>query len=238
VVSGVAFDKARSERRAFDGLVLGWDVPTIVMVHASLEAYEGQLERYHPFARDELVRSRASYVALGHYHRFSDLGSACYPGTPEGISFDAPETGDRFVVVGEIGDDGTATFESVKINQRVMKSVDLDCTQFDSSISLFDTVRKLCDRNSLLQLRFKGTPVSEVNSALWELEERFRESCLYITADLDGISSPPDLPVDDCTIRGRFCSHILGQIEECADPERRRVLQRALELGLAAFSEE
>lgn len=241
-VSGIAFHRTKSDRRAFEGLKTPADVPALVLVHASYEVFEGQLERYHPFSVGELSGVGACYVALGHYHRFNPIraGSvtACYPGTPEGISGDAAETEDRVFVVGEIGDDGSIAFEPVKVNRRTMRSVELDCTSFESQTSLFDAVRKLCKPDVLLELRVAGTPTGEVAAVLEGLPDRFKESCVHLSLDASNLSLPADIPADDRTIRGRFCTRLLQQINDCADIERQRLLRRALELGLAAFSEE
>jgi len=240
-VCGTAFDRSNSERRAFEGLKTPDDLPTIVMAHASYEVFEGQLERYHPFSVNELKTVRAAYIALGHYHKYNALNvvgtTACYPGTPEGISFDSVETEDRHVIIGTVRKDGTSTVEPVKINSRVMRSAEIDCTSFDSQTSLFDAVRKLCDPIALVELKLTGAPTPEIEPILRDLPERFRESCAYLTVDTEDISITPDLECSDRTIRGRFCQELVAQIEATADPDRRRVLKRALELGLAAFAE-
>lgn len=240
-ISGTAFDKSKSERRAFEGLEIPSGMPSVVLLHASYEVFEGQVERYHPFSASELTDTGASYVALGHYHRFNCIPAggvvACYPGTPEGISFDSPETGDRSVIVGEITDGGVA-IEPVKINSRTMKACEVDCTTFDSQMSLFNYVRKLCEPNSLVRINLTGSPNSDVAAGLSQLAGRFKESSAYLSIDSSGLLLPTDLPADDRTIRGRFCKHMLGQIEASTDPERKRQLSRALELGLAAFSED
>ncbi|HEY3297274.1 MAG TPA: DNA repair exonuclease [Armatimonadota bacterium] len=239
-ISGIAFHRAKSERRALEGFERVGDMPSIVMVHASYEMYEGVLDRYHPFSASELSAVDASYIALGHYHRHNPIpcGSvtACYPGTPEGISFDQSEVEDRFVVIGEVEDDGRVNLEPVKVNRRTMRAAEIDCTSFDSQTGLFDAVRKFCEANVLLQLKLTGTSNSTVDSAVQEIPERFRDSCFYMTLNSD-LSLPSDLEADDRTIRGRFCRHLLTQIEEAPDPERRRVLRRALELGMASFSD-
>ncbi|MHB0912030.1 MAG: metallophosphoesterase family protein [Armatimonadota bacterium] len=230
-VCGIA--TSGDQTRAFEGYRAP-DLPTIAVAHASFESFEGQIERYNPFSAEELPP--AEYVALGHYHRFNPVSArACYPGTPEGIGFDQAETEDRHVVVGEITK-GSATFEPVKINRRVMKSVEIDCTSFESQVSLFDAVRRHCDTNALLKIKFTGAPLPEVDIAIRDVPERFRESCLHLAVDQSGLSTPTDLPMDDATICGRFCKQLLSQIESTADPERRRLLHRALEVGIAAFA--
>jgi DNA repair protein SbcD/Mre11 len=238
-VAGIAFNRRNSGRRAFDGLEMPTDMPSIVLVHASFEAFEGQLQQYHPFSLGELMSADASYIALGHYHKFNPLtSSCCYPGTPEGIGFDLAETEDRFVVIGEIGDDGAAAFEPVKINRRTMRHADIDCTTFESQSSLFDAVRSLCERDALVELKLFGAPPADIAPALEELAARFKESCLHLAVDASDLAPPVDAAADDRTIKGRFCSHLLKQMEETADPERRRLYRRALELGLTALAEE
>lgn len=239
-VAGYAFDKTQSDRRAFDGLDLPDDVPSILLLHASLESFEGQLEQYHPFGQKELEACGAVYVALGHYHRLNirregDV-TACYPGSFEGLGFDAPETEDRHVVIVEIGEDGAVALEPVKVNLRTTRSAEIDCTSFETASALDDAVRRLCDQATLVQVRLTGTPVQELMASIDEIPVRFRESCLYITVDTSGLSSPQDISLDN-SIRGRYCKYLLDQIESASDPDRRRLLRRALDLGLTAFSD-
>lgn len=240
-VSGIAFHRSKSERRALDSLAVPEGIPGIVLSHASFEQFEGQMDKYHPFSARDIATSGASYIALGHYHRYGALSesgtTACYPGTPEGLGFDNVETEDRQVVLGTIHDDGRAEIEPIKINRRTMRDAQLDCTSFDSRTSLFDAVRRLCDQNALLRLRLSGTPNAELTEALDEIPERFRESCLYLTIESADLQAHADFNIDDRTIRGRFCKHLLSQLEGTTDDEQRRLLRRALELGLAAFSE-
>lgn len=239
-VAGCAFDKAQSDRRAFDGLDLPKDMPYILLLHASLESFEGQLERYHPFGLPELEGCGAAYVALGHYHRLNTVTAgnvtACYPGSFEGLGFDGPETEDRHVVVGEIGEDGAVGLDPVNMNLRTMRSAEIDCSSFESSSALDEAVRRLCDQATLVQLRLTGTPVQELAASIEEIQRRFRESCLFIAVDTSGLSTPQDVRVDN-SIRGRFCKYLLEQIEGTSDPERQRLLRRALDLGLTAFSD-
>jgi hypothetical protein len=78
--------------------------------------------------------------------------------------------------------------------------------------------------------------MQELAASIEEIQSRFRESCLYIAVDTSGLSTPKDIHLDN-SIRGRFCRYLLEQIEGTSDPERQRLLRRALDLGLTAFSE-
>lgn len=239
-VAGAAFDRTQSGRRAFDGLELPKELPCILLLHASLESFEGQLERYHPFGLSELEQCGAAYLALGHYHRLNTMTAggvtACYPGSFEGISFDGPETEDRHVVIGEIGENGEVSLDPIKMNLRSMRGAEIDCTSFETPAALDDAVRRLCDPAALVQVRLTGTPAQELTASIDELQARFRESCLYIDVDTSGLSNPQGIHLDH-SIRGRFCRHLLDQIEGTSDTERQRLLRRALDLGLSAFGD-
>lgn len=240
-IAGIAFDKSNSSRRAFDGLALAGDLPTIVLVHASSETFSGQLQDYHPFSGNELLSTKAAYVALGHYHRFNIMSTgstkACYSGTPEGIGFDPPETEDRFVIVGEIDDGGRLNLEPIKINNRVMRRLEIDCTSFESEASLLEAIRQHCAPNALIELRLVGNPNPELTTAFENLPDRFKNSCAYLSVNTDGLSAGREFPADDRTIQGRFCKYLQDQIESTSDPERQRLLRKALDLGLAVFGE-
>ena len=79
-------------------------------------------------------------------------------------------------------------------------------------------------------------PAPELTASIDELQARFRESCLYMSIDTSGLSSLSGMHLDH-SIRGRFCKYLLDQIEDSPDPERQRLLRRALDLGLSAFSD-
>lgn len=239
-VAGSAFDRTESERRAFDGIELPKDVPCILLLHASLESFEGQLERYHPFSIEELEGCGAAYVALGHYHRLNLLASdgvtGCYPGSFEGLGFDGPETNDRHIVFGEIAEDGRVATEPVKVNRRTMRAAELDCTSIETQAALDEAVRRLCDANSLLSLKLTGAPIQDLLPSIEEIPARFRESAAYIEVDSSALGGAPDLCLDN-SIRGRFCKHLLDQIESAPDQDRKQLFRRALDLGLSALSD-
>lgn len=240
-IYGIAFNRGKSERRAFDGLTIDPALKSIVMVHASYESFGTQLEKYHPFSASELAETNASYAALGHYHKFNPIvdaahhSCACYPGTPEGISFDTAETGSRFIVIGEIGDDIGASIEPVKINRKTMKSEIFDCTSFQTEASLLDGVRAICEQNAIIQLKLSGSAPAEMASAISSLPERFKDSCNYLSLAVSSLSLMNDLPEMDITIRGRYYKFMLDQIEGTTDKERKKLLRKSLELGLIAL---
>lgn len=238
-ITGIAFDRGGHHRRAFDGFPETPDAVNIVLTHASYELFEGQVERYHPFSAQEIEAVSADYVALGHYHSRSTIGgkAACYPGSPEGISFDQAETGSRSVIIGRI-EDGSTALEEVEINTRAMKSAEIDCTTYDSETSILSAVRVLCDKNALVEIELTGTPCPEIRRALDNIENRFREACYYLAVDKSALSVPTDISLSDRTIKGRFHAAMAQKIEEASDPEKKRLLKRALQLGLAAFSKD
>ncbi len=242
IVAGIAFDKGNPSRPAFEGLDLPSDLPAIVLVHASYENFEGQIERYHPFSFADLSQVPAAYVALGHYHRLNVIScentTACYPGTPEGISFDPSNVEKRYVIIGQIDDDGKVAIEQVPVNRRMMRSAEIDCTSFESPDALLEAIRKVCDPAALIEVRLTGTPPDELIPTLQEVYERFKDSCYWLAIDQSSLTRLPKVDSNDRTIKGLFKQYIIKEIENTSDPERRRLLLRALDLGLSALSEE
>lgn len=241
-IGGIAFNPKDSKRRAFENMEVAPDFFTILLTHASYEVFQGQIEEYHPFSAAELEHVPAVYVALGHYHRFNTIDSgkvkACYPGSPEGLGFDQAETGERYVVIGKVADDGQVEIEPVQINTRLVYSSEIDCTSFESVDTLHERLRNICKQNAIVNVRLTGTPGREILHAIDEIAERFKESCYYLSVDTSGLVSPIEQFSEDRTMLGMFRKYMIDQITKAEDPERQRLLRRALDLGLAAFEKE
>jgi exonuclease SbcD len=237
-IYGSAYDVGKPNRRAFEGLNIDTGFKTIVMAHASYESFGTVMSSYHPFSAAELAELNASYTALGHYHKFNPLMnrlSASYPGTPEGISFDTAESGSRYVIFGEIGNEIGTSIEPIQVNRKVMKSDELDCTSFQTEASLLDAIRFICEKNALIEIKLQGTMLPELIPIVAGIPDRFRESCQYMSIVTNALSSAMEVSESDMTIRGRFYQYMMSQINETKDPHRATLLRKALELGIAAL---
>ena len=86
--------------------------------------------RYGPVTREQIARSKADYIALGHIHQYSGLqrdGDTfwAYPGCPEGRGFD--ETGGKGVLSVRTGSGGTEV-RFVPLCRRRYWSLEADVT--------------------------------------------------------------------------------------------------------------
>jgi len=108
-VYGAAFDTPSCPRSLLSGFrsdgLLGVN---LMVMHADVG---GSAPQYNPVSEEELTASGLSYFAAGHIHKHSGILSAgktlyAYPGCPEGRGFD--ETGEKGVILGDIGADGHA----------------------------------------------------------------------------------------------------------------------------------
>jgi len=108
VVHGAAFTGPERDSPALTGRAVPEDGMThLFCLHGDMG---NPASRYGPVTREQIARSRAAYIALGHIHQCSGLqqdGETCwaYPGGPEGRGFD--ELGDKGVLAGRVGSGGT-----------------------------------------------------------------------------------------------------------------------------------
>ncbi len=208
----------------------------IGVFHGSLD-WNGLPDRSLPLSSVKLASVGYDYVALGHYHGFSEKktgkGIAVYPGATEFKSFDDPGTG-HIIIVSWNG--CITSTEKVPISVRTSESIDLDISMIES----YDELKLLCrsgsDINKILQINFMGTPRFNLNEdhLLEELEAEYfnieikNKARYYSDYFLDKVIHEP-------TVRGVFAKRMKDRIESVHDDREQKVLEQALLKGLQAL---
>lgn len=210
----------------------------IVVVH-------GGDERYHPFRPGDLAALGADYVALGHIHKqgvlYEEDGRviARYPGSPEALSFGEP--GVHGVYVGSLSKQ-VNSLQFHPTGRREFVTLNLDVTGVTTVEELqemlltadsADRRQSHCYRINLTGAVDLGLPID-----LPVLQERLAPQ-FYLLRLIDQTRPDYDLAAisRERTARGLFVQRLLA-LEEAAASELERVrVQRALQIGLAAFAE-
>lgn len=216
----------------------------IFVAHASLKGSpEWDMRRKDlPVALEDLLSSGMHYVALGHYHGFSESpqggGRAetkvVYPGTLEGKAFG--ENGPRYLVVASF-EDGRVRVEKHPFNKRVLeeKVFSLDLEPVSDEEELLEKLESLGNENLLLKLTVTGRPDFVVRSDF--LTGALAGKFFYIEID-DATSLLSSLPVEEIlgerTIRGMFVRKLKEAIAATPEPA---TYELALKEGLSAFAE-
>jgi len=233
-VHGIAYDPEK-----FDKHILK-DIPeplpdkyNIALVHGSYKFMDFGDENYYPIEKEEIESSKMDYIALGHFHTFHEIGTsvpACYPGTPDGLGFN--ETGKKGVVLVELDKKGVVITPN-NINSRVYETYELECTDLVNEMEIGDKIREHSDPNKLLRVKLFGVPETFIKLDSDALLEEIENSFFHLEI-IDNITSPSYLQEDN-TIKGAFITKIQKKISSSTDPEEKKLLERALRLGIQAL---
>ena len=230
-----------------DNFAIG-DRLSILLLHGDLDS---PLSRYGSIRSQDLSRSGADYVALGHVHNAPDelfsFGTAAgaYAGFPFGRSFDERGFGSARVITLTEKDDGSSPIlssERIRVSDSRFEVLNIDVTGCESDDEAADLLRHFFTENAL------GAETALRLSLSGEVSPRYTPDTKALTARLsvDGAPAPlllsdHTLPVldggyleQDLTLRGELYRTLKPRMLEGSEEERRDAAL-ALRIGLAAI---
>jgi DNA repair exonuclease SbcCD nuclease subunit len=242
-VHGFGFDGPEISRNPFGHLTIPNDGRIHVAVgHGSeMGALPANKGAYAPFRAEQAAPDGLVYLALGHYHGMKQISGPfrthmCYSGAPEGHDFGEP--GPHYHL--EVTIDGEQVRVETAISCRTIYTVhQLDCTSFETSQQVVDSVRALALGNpqaEIARVTLAGAPIApwrhEIPAIRDALAPNFERldliDALETAEDFDAIAH-------DGTALGTFVARVTEELRDTTDPARRKVLERAREVGLAGF---
>lgn len=245
-VYGRSFESVYMQgRERFSLSVPDDDFVNIMVLHGELRSDLNS--NYNSVTREFIERCGIDYIALGHIHKFSGIGELsgtfyAYPGCPEGQGFD--ELGEKGVISGVISR-GSCELEFVPTAKRMHSEESIDISGLAGTAEIYEKIISDVKEKygesfgeNLYKFILKGTPAFDgaVNTA-------------ELTVKLSGVTYYAK--VKDCTdpvfdgkaleselsLKGLFYKTMKKRIET-ADPGERETLEKALYLGLRAFTGE
>jgi DNA repair exonuclease SbcCD nuclease subunit len=242
-VHGFGFDGPDISRNPFGTLQVPHDgLVHVAVAHGSeMGAVPAGKDAYAPFSAANAAANGLRYLALGHFHDYKAVEAPfgtrmCYSGAPEGHDFG--ETGMRHYLRVEVQDDHveitpTPSSRTVYTRHRI------DCTGFDSAQDLVGAVRALQredDREHAIRVRLTGAPPDAVRGELGVVKDSVANCFAHIEL-IDELEPSEDYEAlaREQTSIGVFARRMLDEIQLATEDERRAVLQRALEVGVAAY---
>ncbi len=220
------------------------DLPCLGIMHGSYMPYSALLtdsaETCLPFTESDLRNLSLDYLALGHYHRYTEIkvdGSVigAYPGTVEPLNFD--EAGERNAIIVKIGSGGVK-LEKEPTGIRSYEILEIDCSRATCLDDIISEIKRVdVSRNSIVKIVLTGEIDPSVDFRPEEIEIAANRLFYHAIVenetipyyDLESISREQSL-------RGEFVRRILQKIEE--NPEDELVLRKALYYGLEAFNQD
>ena len=204
--------------------------------HGSLD-WAGLADRSLPLTSSKLSTANYDYIAMGHYHQFSEkkIGAAktVYPGAVEFKSFSDAGTG-HFTVFE--WDGSKISIEKIPASIRAHETVTVDV----SLLSSFDQLTSQCltnaDPDKMLNLTLCGTPRFHFNQQ--QLLEKLQSSFFHVELSntvqyfsdhfLETVIREP-------TVRGMYVKRMRQLMEETQDEREKKVMYQSLLQGLAAL---
>lgn len=200
---------------------------------------------YNPISRQFIELSKMDYIALGHIHAFSapeKLGKTyyAYSGTPEPHGFD--EMGVKGVIVGEISKTNFR-YEFIPTARRRYEAVNIDISKASNSSEAAEIIKSsLNDRfgeayeNNFYKIILEGEISADTLLDTDEIGARLREN-IYFLKLRDNTVPHINLQIlrNENSLKGKFVNLMLERIEN-ADESEKEKLEKALIIGLKAFS--
>lgn len=234
VVHGAAF----VGRSRTSPVLAGRSVPEDGMTH--LFCLHGDAanptSQYGPITKEQIARSKAAYLALGHVHQYSGLqreGDVCwaYPGCPEGRGFD--ELGDKGVLVGTVGP-GAAALRFVPLCRRRYWILEADVTDV-SPREAVERVMPDTAGQDICRVVFTGE-AGEDGVDLPMLESMFQER--FYALELRDKTRPARSlweKAGENSLRGLFLQEMKRKYDAAPDEAAREQVTLAVRFGLAAL---
>jgi len=251
--NGLTTERPLSEsalRRVTPGSSSGLD---IALFHGSREGQcPPQQTVTAPFSDDEAQRAPFAYLAVGHYHAGSRLGSSGEKSGGVKLAYAGSAVA---IVVTETGMHGAldvrveygmrqpfVEIEFVELDRRKVFDLTAEVSGAASAEEIDRRVQKACDQagvseSDIANVRLKGRLVRGVRYSGPGPELRTR--AFHLRVDLRG--ARPDYDLEAFMMRGprtteeRFACALLEKLVEEKDPARRAVLESAIYYGLDAF---
>jgi exonuclease SbcD len=222
---GIAYQAGITPEGLETDLPLEADGMHVALLHASVDL-PGK-DRAIQARSQELGDLGVHYVALGHVHKARTIpipgGLAVFPGLIEGSGFDDPGRGELVIVT--LGG-GTPELETVPVDTRAIRTVEIDLGSIEDGAALRSAVQNLADPGLILRIRLTGIAGFEPPTALLagELGDRFHH--LELVEEFTRIGAAEvEAAAGDETVLGLVLRALKAK-EAGAESERERAMLR------------
>lgn len=243
VVHGFAFDGPDISVNPFGQLAIPHDdCLHIAVAHGSESSYvPSGKTAYAPFQAATAAPEGLAYLALGHYHglrRITGDFATCiyYSGAPEGHTFG--ETGPHHYLEVELDETGVRA-TPVASSRAVYATHEVDCTGFASAQQLVTALRELPREDGLAHIArvtVTGSCDATLRAEWGAVYDAVAEDFEYLEL-VDATAPVEDFEglARENTSLGAFVNALNTELRDVADPSRRRMLERARVIGIAAY---
>lgn len=200
---------------------------------------------YHPMLPSDLPADFFTYVAMGHIHKRTPLftlgkTTLAYSGCPDASGFDA--TGIKGVYAGDIAP-FSCDIAFHPLSSRLFLHREVDCSGVKTTTEAQERILSALSRDTAdfalsdiaLRLTLTGSMAENDVVEIPLLEETLREK-LYVVSLQDRRQAAVDwgLLSKEESLKGYFAGALYARWQDASEEEK-RLIERALRLGLDAF---
>jgi DNA repair exonuclease SbcCD nuclease subunit len=197
-----------------------------------------------PFTDEELLSQGFDYAAIGHYHSYSEITDAegvvrgAYSGCPAGR--DLSESGEKYVLLGNVDEDHRVTLEKIRVDQRCIYSLEVSCTGLTHSEAVLNKIaqkvkEKTTDKYDIVFVKLTGLmpPDFEI-----DIPPHFMAHD-YFHLKIDPSRVEPDYDLGlrriDDSVQGKFVRRMQEMERQAGDEHEAKNYHNALLYGLDAL---
>lgn len=205
----------------------------ILLTHANIDGSDKSGREYNNISSKKLKEIGFDYVALGHIHKknVEENTNIIYPGSTISLGFD--ELGEHGMIVGDL-EKGNLELEFIALDEKEFKEQVVDISEIATIEELLEKIDNLIfEENKLYKVILKGKRNFEIN--LYKLIKMIDKKEIIKVKDKTILGYDIEkLASEKTTLRGIYVKEIIDRIKE--NPEKKEMLERALEIGLEVLS--
>jgi DNA repair protein SbcD/Mre11 len=163
------------------------DAPAILALHGTVQGAQYSAERSTMLSQDLIIprsiicRSRFSYIALGHIHKYQEVYGqplTVYAGSPERIDF-GEEKEDKGYVLVDL-DRAGARHQFVKLPTRPFKTFTVDCTGDDPTAQAVAALEGKPVAGAIVRVRLQLTPANQGRVREYEIRQALSDASFVV----------------------------------------------------------
>lgn len=205
----------------------------ILLTHANLDGSDKTERDYNNISSKSLKEIGFDYIALGHIHKrnIEQNTNMIYPGSTISLGFD--ELGNHGMIVGNI-EKGNLELEFIVLDEKELVELELDISNITTIEELLEKIEELSiDENTLYKVILIGKRNFEIN--VYKLIKMIDRKEIIKIKDKTILGYDIEkIAQETTTLRGIYVKEILNKINK--EPENKKMLEKALEIGLEVLS--
>lgn len=218
----------------------------ICVIHGNITSYHNNY--YCPIQISEIENSGMDYIALGHIHKRSEIkkiGNTFYAYSGSPYPYDSSETGQKGIYIGYVSKN-SCNLEFKKICKYTYEKISIDVTGANSNDSIIDIILdklKLLYKESHLNNCYEATICGDIDECL-SINVSYLEHVLNKKLRFIRIIDNTEIKIDIVKLsyrndlKGIFVRKALEKIKNSKNEKEKNINNRALKLGLRAFTED